>query len=116
MLSEIHARRYRAVVLEDKADGLLVGMADPTDIYSFDELRNLLKRPIKQAVVQEADLMATIETMKALAGEIKGFTGIDDPYEAPFKPEIHLHSDQQSLEEEVNEILNVLRDRGIINQ
>ena len=53
---------------------------------------------------------------KARAGEIKNFTGIDDPYEAPGKPEIHLHSDKQSLEEEVNEILSLLRDRGIINQ
>ena len=44
------------------------------------------------------------------------FTGIDDPYEEPFKPEIHLHSDQQSLEEEVNQILSVLRERGIIQQ
>jgi adenylylsulfate kinase len=51
---------------------------------------------------------------KARAGEIKNFTGIDDPYEAPVKPEIHLHSDKQSLEEEVNEILAVLRERGII--
>ena len=53
---------------------------------------------------------------KARAGEIKNFTGIDDPYEAPFKPEIHLHSDQQSLEDEVNQILSVLRERGIITQ
>ena len=53
---------------------------------------------------------------KARAGEIKNFTGIDDPYEAPDKPEIHLHSDQQSLEEEVNEILKLLRERGIINK
>jgi adenylylsulfate kinase len=53
---------------------------------------------------------------KARAGEIKNFTGIDDPYEEPNKPEIHLHSDQQSLEEEVNIILAVLRERGIINQ
>ena len=52
---------------------------------------------------------------KARAGEIKNFTGIDDPYEAPTKPEIHLRSDQQSLEEEVNEILTVLKDRGIIS-
>lgn len=51
---------------------------------------------------------------KARAGEIKNFTGIDDPYEAPFKPEIHLHSDQQSLAEEVEIILAVLRERGII--
>ena len=51
---------------------------------------------------------------KARAGEIKNFTGIDDPYEAPAKPEIHLHTDQQTLEEEVNIILDELRARGII--
>ena len=51
---------------------------------------------------------------KARAGEIKNFTGIDDPYEAPFKAEIHLHSDQQTLAEEVEAILAVLRERGII--
>ena len=53
---------------------------------------------------------------KARAGEIKNFTGLDDPYEAPDAPEIHLHSDQQSLEEEVNQIFSVLRERGIISQ
>jgi len=51
---------------------------------------------------------------KARAGEIKNFTGIDDPYEAPPKAEIHLHSDKQSLAEEVDAILAVLRERGII--
>jgi adenylylsulfate kinase len=51
---------------------------------------------------------------KARAGEIKNFTGIDDPYEAPEAAEVHLHSDQQSLEEEVEVILNVLRERNII--
>jgi len=51
---------------------------------------------------------------KARAGEIKNFTGIDDPYEAPLNPEIHLHSDQQTLAEEVDQILTVLRERGII--
>jgi adenylylsulfate kinase len=51
---------------------------------------------------------------KARAGEIKNFTGIDDPYEAPSSAEIHLRSDQQSLDEEVEHILAVLRERGII--
>lgn len=51
---------------------------------------------------------------KARAGEIKNFTGIDDPYEAPPKPEVHLHSDKQSLDEEVEQILSVLRSRNII--
>jgi adenylylsulfate kinase len=52
---------------------------------------------------------------KARAGEIKNFTGIDDPYEAPANPEIHLHSDQQTLAEEVEIILATLRERGIIS-
>ncbi|MGB0211526.1 adenylyl-sulfate kinase [Algiphilus sp.] len=53
---------------------------------------------------------------KARAGEIKNFTGIDDPYEAPEKPEIHLHTDEQSLEDEVATILDALRARGILNK
>ncbi|MEO1080514.1 MAG: adenylyl-sulfate kinase [Pseudomonadota bacterium] len=51
---------------------------------------------------------------KARAGEIKNFTGIDDPYEAPAKPELHLRSDQQSLDEEVSLILAELERRGLI--
>jgi adenylylsulfate kinase len=53
---------------------------------------------------------------KARAGEIRNFTGIDDPYEAPLDPELHLHSDRQTLAEEVEQILSVLRERGIIKQ
>ena len=51
---------------------------------------------------------------KARAGEIKNFTGIDDPYEAPKAPEVHLHTDQQSLEEEVEHLLAVLEKQGLI--
>jgi adenylylsulfate kinase len=52
---------------------------------------------------------------KARAGEIKNFTGIDDPYEAPSAPEIHLHTDQQTLEDEVAQIIDVLKARGLIS-
>ena len=51
---------------------------------------------------------------KARAGEIKNFTGIDDPYEAPEAPEVHLHTDQQSLEEEVEHLLALLEKQGLI--
>ena len=51
---------------------------------------------------------------KARAGEIKNFTGIDDPYEAPEAPEVHLQTDQQSLEEEVHILLDQLEARGLI--
>ena len=52
---------------------------------------------------------------KARAGEIKNFTGIDDPYEAPTKAELHLHTDQMTLQEEVDMLLKYLEDQGILN-
>lgn len=51
---------------------------------------------------------------KARAGEIKHFTGIDDPYEAPEKPEIHLDTSEMTLEQEVGKVLAELEVRGII--
>ena len=46
--------------------------------------------------------------LKAREGLIKEFTGISAPYEAPQSPEIHLHTDQMSVEECVDFILNYL--------
>jgi len=53
---------------------------------------------------------------KARAGEIKNFTGIDDPYEAPENPEIHLNTDRMTVEEEVAAIIDYLKDNGIIKK
>ena len=47
---------------------------------------------------------------KARAGEIKNFTGIDDPYEAPENPEITLYTDSMTIEEEIEIILNYLQE------
>ena len=52
---------------------------------------------------------------KARAGEIKGFTGIDDPYEEPSKPEIVLRTDQLSIEESVQSLLDELESRGFLS-
>jgi len=51
---------------------------------------------------------------KARAGEIKNFTGIDDPYEAPENPELHLQTDRMTLQEEVTIIIDYLTQNGII--
>jgi adenylylsulfate kinase len=51
---------------------------------------------------------------KARAGELKGFTGIDDPYEAPESAELTLRTDQLSVEESVVAILRELERRGIV--
>ncbi|MCX7950299.1 MAG: adenylyl-sulfate kinase, partial [Treponemataceae bacterium] len=45
---------------------------------------------------------------KAVAGEIKEFTGISSPYEAPENAEVTVNTDRQSIEESVNEILRYL--------
>lgn len=51
---------------------------------------------------------------KARAGEIKGFTGIDDPYEAPESPELVLNTHQQTVEESALALLKMLEDHGIM--
>ncbi len=51
---------------------------------------------------------------KARAGEIKGFTGIDDPYEEPKNAELVLPTHKLSIEESVAKTLDLLTARGII--
>ena len=51
---------------------------------------------------------------KARAGEIKGFTGVDDPYEPPLKPEITLKTAEYKLEACVAQIAAYLQQRGIL--
>ncbi|MGL5094653.1 MAG: adenylyl-sulfate kinase [Planctomycetia bacterium] len=51
---------------------------------------------------------------KARAGQIKGFTGIDDPYEAPTKPELVLKPAEQSVEECVATLLGYLQSKGVL--
>jgi len=51
---------------------------------------------------------------KARAGELKGFTGIDDPYEAPNNPEIRLESAKKSAEELADELIATLKARGVL--
>ena len=53
---------------------------------------------------------------KARAGEIKNFTGIDDPYEAPESPELHLRTDEMSLQEEVSLVIDYLMTHDIIRK
>ncbi|MCH2133135.1 MAG: adenylyl-sulfate kinase [Phycisphaerales bacterium] len=52
---------------------------------------------------------------KARAGEIKGFTGIDDPYEAPADPELMLPTHELSIEQSVARLLEMLEERGLLS-
>ena len=71
-LPEAQARRFRAVVLEEKRASYVVGMADPTDLFAFDELGRLLKRDVESAVVSEALLLQTIDRIYRRTDQISG--------------------------------------------
>jgi adenylyl-sulfate kinase len=47
---------------------------------------------------------------KALAGEIRGFTGVDDPYEPPLDPELVVRTDKETPEQSAGRILAALRE------
>lgn len=52
---------------------------------------------------------------KARAGELKGFTGIDDPYEAPEKPELVLDGDNKSIDALADEVIAYLQAKGLLS-
>jgi len=70
LLPEGHARRFRAIALEDHPTHLLIGMADPTDLFAFDELAKLIKRPVRQAIVRETDLLRALDKVYRRTDEI----------------------------------------------
>jgi MSHA biogenesis protein MshE len=72
LVPEVQARRFRVLALDDARDGLLIGMADPTDIFAYDELTRVLRRPLKFAVVRESDLLKAIDLMYRRTAEISG--------------------------------------------
>lgn len=70
ILPETIARRYRVIVLKQDKDGILLGMSDPTDIFGLDELKKILDRPIKPAVVRESELLDILDVAYSRASEI----------------------------------------------
>lgn len=63
-------------------------------------------------VCEERDVKGLYK--RARAGEIKNFTGISSPYEEPERPELVVDTSSQSLEESVDSVMVMLRERGVI--
>jgi MSHA biogenesis protein MshE len=61
MLPEMLARRFRALLLEDKGNTYLVGMGDPTDLFAYDEIARSLKRDIELVLVNENQVLDTMD-------------------------------------------------------
>ena len=60
-LPEMQARRFRALLLEDKGSSYLLAMADPTDLFAYDEISRLLKRDIELVLVNENQVLETMD-------------------------------------------------------
>jgi MSHA biogenesis protein MshE len=73
LLPETAARRFRALVLEDRRETALVGVADPTDLFAYDEIARLLKRGVELAVVNETEVLQAIDRIYRRTGEITDF-------------------------------------------
>jgi len=72
------------------------------EVYTYCPLETLIERDPKGFYA------------KALAGEITGFTGIDDPYEEPENPDIIVHTDKETVAESTELILRYLEQQGLI--
>ncbi len=64
-------------------------------------------------ICEQRDVKGLYE--KARAGEIKGFTGVDDPYEAPENPEVICHTDKESVDESVEKVIEKLKALGYVS-
>jgi adenylylsulfate kinase len=80
-----------------------IGEADFLEIY--------INAPLE--VCEQRDVKGLYQ--KARKGEIKGFTGIDSPYEAPEHPALELRTDERSPEACVDAIYQLLQERGWLN-
>ena len=69
-LPETVARRFRAIILKEEDDALLVGMADPMDIYGYDEIARVLNQQVNLAVVREADILISMDQVYRRISEI----------------------------------------------
>ncbi|WP_105978220.1 adenylyl-sulfate kinase [Staphylococcus simulans] len=93
-------------------------------ISPYREDRDRVREILEDGEFIEVYAKASVETCeqrdpkqlykKARAGEIKNFTGIDAPYEAPEHAEIVVDTEKTSVEEAVQQILNYLEDKQII--
>ena len=94
-------------------------------ISPFNEDRNLVRQLLPQGDFIEIYCNASLEACesrdvkglykRARAGEIKNYTGIDSPYEAPDNPELVIDAESESLEESVAKVIDFLKFKEIIN-
>jgi len=94
-------------------------------ISPFKKDRNTVRQLLPQGDFIEIYCKASLEACesrdvkglyrRARAGEIKNYTGIDSPYEAPTNPDLVINTESEMLEESAAKVVDFLRFKGIIN-
>ena len=75
LIPEVMARRFRVLALSRQGDAILVGMADPLDLFALDELERTLRRRVLPAVVREDELLSTLDMVYRRTSEIASIAG-----------------------------------------
>lgn len=74
LLPEVHARRLRALVIEDRGESVLIGMSDPADLGGLDQLEQMLSpKRLELAVVMESQLFEAFDSLYRRTAEIESF-------------------------------------------
>jgi adenylylsulfate kinase len=87
---------------------LLLNHGVPSVVYQFAEC--YVKCSLEKC--EERDVKGMYA--KARKGEIKGFTGIDDPYEAPEKADLIIDTEHEPLSDSANKVKNFLKERNLL--
>ncbi len=83
LLPEVHARRLRALIIEDQGDAVLLGMSDPADLGGLDQLEQMLApKKLKLAVVMESQLYEAFDGLYRRTADIESFASqLEEEYE-----------------------------------
>ncbi len=73
LIPEEVARRFSVIALAEGEKVILVGMADPTDIFVLDDLAKRLPKPIRPALVKASDLQKNFDRLYRTSGEIQSY-------------------------------------------
>ena len=98
LLPEVYARRYRALVIEDNGDSVLLGMSDPADLSGLDQLGPILgSKRIDLAVVQESQMLEAFDTVYRRTQDIANFAEqLDEEYQEGEEFELNALDDSTS--------------------
>jgi adenylyl-sulfate kinase len=116
---DINIRRIGFVChLLTRNDAVAIGAAISPYREIRDENRKLIGRFVEVYCKCPLEALAERDVKglykKAMAGEIKNFTGVDDPYEEPLNPEVVVETDRETVGESVAKIIRTLELMGYI--